>query len=482
MLHLFTHFNTLTMKRTLLLLFPLLFGGGCEARNATAIQSSHPEINTFFGTTSLSERSRPYSRFKPDSLFSQIPPTIKWERVVSLTNTIRVPSRQSLPMMGGETLLIAPYNESERGTFHLLDRKVVKSTLTNRTINGCHISYLKKYSRPISSYPDSLTSSGKLDHVLRNGLNASADNKSVSGFFKFSDRKVNAFPHFLSLRSRSFSLPTHEAISSDQKLKNQKLADGACLLISCISSLDGNVSQARVAHLVWLHDDIHRGVLFLLFAFVASFLFFYCFFSSSSCTATHERRKKQNRKLATTLNTCKMPTMNNHKGSTGENRAIHSLSTSNLRSKSNSNLKSKSSSTDLKKKKILNDDSKLSKSNNELMRNQRQKLKTKRKSKITTERSSSGRGRSRRVRGSTQRRQRGRYYLVQQSSRKLRIARNHKKKKRYKKNKKKEKILKLISFHHYKMKQEIFDSMNGDIMSHLCLLIMVIFLVSTFCL
>ena len=49
-----------------LLLFPLLFVGGCEARNATAIQSSHPEINTFFGTTSLSERSRPYSRFNTD--------------------------------------------------------------------------------------------------------------------------------------------------------------------------------------------------------------------------------------------------------------------------------------------------------------------------------------------------------------------------------------------------------------------------------
>jgi hypothetical protein len=436
MLHLFTHFNTLTMKRTLLLLFPLLFVGGCEARNATSIQSSHPEINTFFGTTSLSERSRPYSRFNPDSLFSQIPPTIKWERVVSLTNTIQVPSRQSLPMMGGETLLIAPYNESERGTVHLLDRKVVKSTLTKRTINGCHISYLKKYSRPISSYPDSLTSSGKLDNVLRDGLNASADNTSVSGFFKFADRKVNAFPHFLSLnRSTRLSLSTHA--SSDHKLKNQKLADGACPLISFISSLDGNASQARVANLVWLNDDIHRGFLFLLFAFIVlSFLllFIFCFFSSSSCTASHERRKKQNRKL-TTLNTCAVSTMDNHKCSTGGHRAIHSLSTSKLRSKSNSNLKSKSSSTDVKKnKKILNDDSKLSKSNNELMRNQRQKLKTKRKSKITTERSSSGRGRSRRVRGSTQRRQRRRHYLVQQSSRKLlRIARNNKKRK--KKNK-----------------------------------------------
>ena len=344
--------------------------------------------------------------------------------------------------------------------------------------------YFKRYSTPISSCPDPLTGSGELDKGLRNGLNASVDNKSVSGFLKFADRKVKTFPHFISLSSRLVTLPTHGS-SSDHKLKTQKLADGACPLLSCISFLGGHVSQARVAHLVWLHDDIHRGFLFLLFAFVASCLFFYCcFFSSSSCTATHERRKKQNQKVATTLNTCEMPAMDNHKGYNDGHRAIHSLSTSKLRSKSNSNLKSKSSSTDLKKKKILNDDSKLSKSNNELMRNQRQKMKTKRKTKIKTERRSSGRGRSRsrRSRGSTQRRQRGRYYLVQQSSRKLRIQRNHKKKKRYKKNKKKEKILKLISFHHYKMKQEIFDSMNGDIMSHLCLLIMVIFLVSTFCL
>ena len=77
MLHLLKHFTTLSMTSTLSLLFPLLFVWGCEARNATSIQSSHLEINTFFGTTSLSERSRPYSRFNPDSLFSQIPPTIK---------------------------------------------------------------------------------------------------------------------------------------------------------------------------------------------------------------------------------------------------------------------------------------------------------------------------------------------------------------------------------------------------------------------
>jgi hypothetical protein len=116
-----------------------------------------------------------------------------------------------------------------------------------------------------------LTSGGKLDKVLRNGLNASSENRSFSEFLKFADRKVNAFPHFLSLRS---SLPTHGRSSSDQKLKNQKLADGACPLISYILSLYENVSQRRVAcdH-VWLYNDIHRGFLFLLlFAFVVSFL------------------------------------------------------------------------------------------------------------------------------------------------------------------------------------------------------------------
>jgi len=310
------------MKRTLLLLFPLLFGGGCEARNATAIQSSHPEINTFFGTTSLSERSRPYSRFNPDSLFSQIPPTIKWERVVSLTNSIQVPSRQSLPSVWGDALLIAPYNESKRETFHLLDRRVVKSTLTNRTIFRSKKTYLEKYSRPISSCPDPLTSGGKLDKVWRNGLNASADNKFVSGSLKFADRKVNAFPHFLSLRSRSFSLPTHdEAISSDQKLKNQKLADGACLLISCTSSFDRNVSGSSVARdPLWLHDDLYRNFLYPAFAFVATCLvfFYYCFFSSS-CTTTHERSKEQDRQLAST-------TMD-HKCLKCRYRVIHSLST-----------------------------------------------------------------------------------------------------------------------------------------------------------
>jgi hypothetical protein len=374
---------------------------------------------------------------------------------------------------------VAPYNESKLGTFHLLGSMMINSAVTNRTIYRSPMPYLKKYSRLLSSCPDPLTSGGKLDKVLRNGLNASADNTSVSGFLKFADRKVNAFPHFLLLafRSRGVSLPTH----GDQKLKNQTLADGACLLISYISSLGGNVSQARVAHLVWLHDDLSRSFLYLLFAFVALLLFFYFFFSSSSCTATHERRKKQNRKLMTTLNTCEVSTIDAYKGSNDGYRVIHSLSISKLRSKSNSILKSKSSSTDrLKKKKILNDDSKLSKSNNELMRNQRQKLNTERRSKITTERNSSGRGR--RSRGSTQRRQRGRYYLVQQSSRQLRIARNNKKKKRYKKNKKKEKIMKLKLFHHYKMNQEMFDLINGSFSSRLCLLIFTIFLVSTFCL
>ena len=43
-----------------------------------------------------------------------------------------------------------------------------------------------------------------------------------------------------------------------------------------------------------------------------------------------------------------------------------------------------------------------------------------------------------------------------------------------------EKIMKLKLFHHYKMKHETIGLMNGDIMPHLCLLIMVILVVSTF--
>ena len=77
-----------------------------------------------------------------------------------------------------------------------------------------------------------------------------------------------------------------------------------------------------------------------------------------------------------------------------------------------------------------------------------------------------------------QRRQRGRC-LARLSVRKLSFATN-KKKKKSKKKKMKEKILKLKLFHHYKMEQEMFDLMNGDIMPHLCLLIMVILIVSTF--
>ena len=138
------------MASTLFLLFALLFVGKCGARNAAAIYSSNAESNTFFGTTSLSERSFPYSRFDPDSLFSQnIPPTIKWKRVVSLANAIQVPSRQSLPNMWGEALLIAPYNESKRAIFHLPDQEMIRSALTNRTINRSHMHRQTLFARSI---------------------------------------------------------------------------------------------------------------------------------------------------------------------------------------------------------------------------------------------------------------------------------------------------------------------------------------------
>ena len=67
-------------------------------------------------------------------------------------------------------------------------------------------------------------------------------------------------------------------------------------------------------------------------------------------------------------------------------------------------------------------------------------------------------------------------YLARQlEQRKLRIARNKKKS-----EKKKEKILKLKSFHHYDKKHEMFDLINGSFSSRLCVLIMMLFLVSTF--
>ena len=169
-----------------------------------------------------------------------MPPTIKWERVVSLTNYIQVPSRQSLPTKWGDALLIAPYNESKRETFHLLDRRVIKSALTNRTIYRSKKTYLEKYSRPISSCPDPLTSGGKLDQVVRNGLNASADNKSVSGFLKFADRKVHAFPHFLSSSTAKADADT--GLDAGSNSKKQQIFS-----ISGISPETDQSTEARVA-------------------------------------------------------------------------------------------------------------------------------------------------------------------------------------------------------------------------------------------
>jgi len=78
-----------------------------------------------------------------------------------------------------------------------------------------------------------------------------------------------------------------------------------------------------------------------------------------------------------------------------------------------------------------------------------------------------------------QKRQRRRCLARRVSARKLSCARNKKKKKRNKKKKMKEKILKLKSFHHYDMKHEMLNLLNGIVSSHLCLLILMIFLVST---
>ena len=115
-------------------------------------------------------------------------------------------------------------------------------------------------------------------------------------------------------------------------------------------------------------------------------------------------------------------------------------------------------------------DAKLSKSKRELKR-QPQKLKAAEASNCMT--NSVGVGGS-----GVHKRQRRRCLARRLSARKLSCAINNKTKKINKKKKMKEKILKLISFHHYKMKQDMFDLINGSFSSRLCLLIL-IFLVRT---
>jgi len=114
-----------------------------------------------------------------------------------------------------------------------------KRARTNRTIHRSKKTYFEKYSRPISSCPNPLTSGGKLDQVVQNGLNASADNKSVSGFLKFADRKVHAFPHFLSSSTAKADADTGLYASSNSK-KQQIIS------ISGMSPETGQNTEARV--------------------------------------------------------------------------------------------------------------------------------------------------------------------------------------------------------------------------------------------
>jgi hypothetical protein len=162
-------------------------------------------------------------------------------------------------------------------------------------------------------------SSEDLDHVASMNETKSASLQANEGavffgFWNFLDVKANAFPRSLVSKRSS-----HQTLH--QKLKNQKLADGACLLISYTSSFDGNFSGSSVARgPLWLHDDLYCDFLYPAFALVVTCLvfFYYCFFSSS-CTTTHERSKEQDRKLAS-------KTMD-HKCLKCRYRVIHSLST-----------------------------------------------------------------------------------------------------------------------------------------------------------
>jgi hypothetical protein len=99
--------------------------------------------------------------------------------------------------------------------------------------------YLKKNSRLLSSCPDPLTSGGKLDKVRQNGLNASADNTSVSGILKFADRKVHAFPHFLSYSTKADADTGLDASSNSEK---QQISS-----ISGMSPETDQSTEARVA-------------------------------------------------------------------------------------------------------------------------------------------------------------------------------------------------------------------------------------------
>ena len=222
------------MASTLFLLFPLLFVGVCEARNATSIDGSNHNLPTFFGTAPVQNKIMAVCRLNHRCLFFQIPPWIKEERVASSRKVTTFSFGHALRNMSGNTLFTAACNENKRETFHPLDPRMIQTTLTrNRTINGSQKPYLKKYLKDLYNQRGNMALDGSLETVCRKGLNvAGVQNESASTFWIFLDFQSNAFPHLLV--SQRSSHPTL-GLTFHQKLNNQKSADGAWHVSSFIS-------------------------------------------------------------------------------------------------------------------------------------------------------------------------------------------------------------------------------------------------------
>ena len=248
---------SLRMPSALFLLFPLLFVGMCESRNATTIVGSTAEINTFFGATTLQNKIMTYSRSNPESLFFQIPPTIKWERVVSLIDAT-THSGQPLIETSGNALSTCPNNGIKSRAIYRLDPWInIIALVTDRTIYGSEMPYFKKYSKHPWRHPGRVAGGEKLDKGWRNGVDALAESESATGFWKLLDRKSNAFPHSFV----SFRLPSRP--TAHQTVKNSKSADVAGLLNWDSSSCDSIAVDADVA-------AVQHGWLLLRSALVAT--------------------------------------------------------------------------------------------------------------------------------------------------------------------------------------------------------------------
>ena len=141
------YFNTLAMvPNTMFFVIPLLFVAGIRANSTTSIDGCNPELPTFFGTGSLSKKIMALYRSNNEmSLLSQKPSKIKWERFVSQRSGNAFASGQPVAKTPGNALSIGPYNMGKRGSFNLLDPKMIQTALTERTIHGSRIPYLKKY-------------------------------------------------------------------------------------------------------------------------------------------------------------------------------------------------------------------------------------------------------------------------------------------------------------------------------------------------